>query len=343
MYDGNHITAEMWQNMILPFLRPIQKEEKKKMVEKYLPLIKELQQPNITLEEQNSTIHLQYPMMEEYVPVVLMHGLGQSADSPAMQRLCTSVRNSYPGIHVNCLNVTDAGGWDSITTDMNQQVDNFAAAIQNDPKLQNGFHAIGFLQGNLLIRGYIERFNNPPVKKFISIAGPHEGISSCPDTWLTRIICPQSDNPYRKSLTISDYWKDDTDRKQYLEQNHFLADINNERDLKNATYRTNFMSLEQFVLIESVRDTFIYPADSEQFGFHPWGHTINGKVLSMRETLGYKEDWIGLRTLDEQGKVKQITFEGEYNQFKTDFWYKEIIPLLKPSQTNYEKLTLFVS
>jgi hypothetical protein len=37
-------------------------------------------------------------------------------------------------------------------------VDVFAAKIRADPKLANGFNAVGFSQGNSLIRGYIQKY-----------------------------------------------------------------------------------------------------------------------------------------------------------------------------------------
>jgi hypothetical protein len=39
-----------------------------------------------------------------------------------------------------------------------KSVDVFAAKIRADPKLANGFNAVGFSQGNSLIRGYIQKY-----------------------------------------------------------------------------------------------------------------------------------------------------------------------------------------
>ena len=40
-----------------------------------------------------------------------------------------------------------------------------------DPKLANGFNAFGLSQGNNLIRGYIQKYNDPPCHTFMSICG----------------------------------------------------------------------------------------------------------------------------------------------------------------------------
>lgn len=55
------------------------------------------------------------------------------------------------------------------------QVDAFAEVVRADANLSQGFNAIGYSQGNLIIRAYVERYNKPPVKSFISFHGPMMG------------------------------------------------------------------------------------------------------------------------------------------------------------------------
>ena len=42
---------------------------------------------------------------------------------------------------------------------MDDQVDQFARVVQADEKLKAGFNAIGFSQGNTVIRGYIHKYH----------------------------------------------------------------------------------------------------------------------------------------------------------------------------------------
>ena len=58
---------------------------------------------------------------------------------------------------------------------LDDQVDYFANVVQQDAHLSNGFNAVGYSQGNLVIRGYVERYNSPPVLNFISMHGPLAG------------------------------------------------------------------------------------------------------------------------------------------------------------------------
>lgn len=55
-------------------------------------------------------------------------------------------------------------------------------------------------------------------------------------------------------------------------------------------------------------DTVVYPRESEWF----WELQEDGSVLEMEETDLYKKDLIGLRRLNEAGKVKFETFKGNH-------------------------------
>merc|ERR1712060_379642 len=70
---------------------------------------------------------------------------------------------------------------DGFLMNMDKSVDVFAEKIRADPKLKGGFNAIGFSQGNSLIRGYIHKYNDPPVNSFISVHGTVMGVAAFPN------------------------------------------------------------------------------------------------------------------------------------------------------------------
>ena len=70
--------------------------------------------------------------------------MGDAGNNPGMQSLCKTASDAYPGLYVVCANV--ANGIASITTPLAEQVDEFAKLVQTDPKLANGFHAVGLSQ-----------------------------------------------------------------------------------------------------------------------------------------------------------------------------------------------------
>ena len=83
------------------------------------------------------------------------------------------------------------------------------------------------------------------------------------------------------------------------------------------------------------KDRTVVPKESAWFGSYavpePNEESIAGgmnaereeekkKIVSMREQPLYTEDWIGLRTLDEQGKVVFATCAGEHMQVDRACW-----------------------
>ena len=64
---------------------------------------------------------------------------------------------------------------------MDANVEAFAAAVQADENLASGFNAVGFSQGNSIIRGYIQKYNDPPVLSFLSVHGTVSGVTSLPN------------------------------------------------------------------------------------------------------------------------------------------------------------------
>jgi len=198
-----------------------------------LPLMPEI----VVLPRSHSQLQ-QHLMLaaEDMVPVVFLHGEGDAGSNPGMQSLCKSAADAYPGLYVACADV--AKGLTSITTPLAEQVDEFATFVRNDPKLANGFHAVGLSQGGLVLRGYVETRNTPRVRRLISLCAPHGGVSACPSSAMYKMVCPLWRlAPYTARLAFTDYWKDADDKSTYLDRSRWLADVNNERDTKRESRR----------------------------------------------------------------------------------------------------------
>ena len=134
--------------------------------------------------------------------------------------------------------------------------------------------------------------------------------------------------PYTARLSFADYWKDPSDQATYLERSRWLADVNNERESRNDDYKRRMTTLERYVLVEAVNDTTVAPHVSESHGFYAWGSSA--QILGLRETPGYLQDTIGVRTLDEGGRLVQLQYQGDHLQFSDEFWAKVVLPHLGP-------------
>ena len=82
------------------------------------------------------------------------------------------------------------------------------------------------------------------------------------------------------------------------------------------------IKLEKLVLVKFSEDSTVVPRGSEWFGFYKLGQAQ--EMLAYNETALYIEDWIGLKTLDETGKLDFLVSPGNHLQF-TDKFFFEIV------------------
>lgn len=103
----------------------------------------------------------------------------------------------------------------------------------------------------------------------------------------------------------------------------FLADINNENEPRNTTYKTNLMKLENLVMVMFTEDKMVEPKESEWFGFYKAGQAK--ELLALNETELYTEDWLGLKAMDQQGKLHFLEMVGDHLQIDMDVFKKNIV------------------
>ena len=100
----------------------------------------------------------------------------------------------------------------------------------------------------------------------------------------------------QKRVIPAQYFRDPANIDQYLEHSNYLADINNERDEKNATYKENFSKLNKLVLVSLPKILFV-PKESSQFhDFDP----EHKRSIPFLYTELYKNDYIGLKPLRKE-------------------------------------------
>lgn len=200
------------------------------------------------------------------------------------------------------------------------QIDQVCEALRTHPILSKApaVNALGFSQGGQFLRGYVERCNNPRVANLVTFGSQHSGISEfqncAADDWLCKTW-----SSYLKSNTWSawvqshlvpaQYFRDPEDVDSYLKNNNFLADINNEREVKNATYKENIEKLDNFAMYMFANDTVVVPKES---AFFHEVNTTSGEVTKLQDRPMYKKDWLGLKTLDDARKLHSVQINGEH-------------------------------
>jgi len=97
----------------------------------------------------------------------------------AISKIITNVTGNY----VHSIMIGDsieADEFNGFFMNVNDQVDLVCQQMKADPKLANGFNAVGFSQGSQFLRAYVQRCNDPPVRNLVSIGGQHQGVFGLP-------------------------------------------------------------------------------------------------------------------------------------------------------------------
>nr|XP_054772939.1 palmitoyl-protein thioesterase 1-like [Lytechinus pictus] len=274
------------------------------------------------------------------LPLVIWHGMGDSCCNPlSMGSIKSLVEKNIPGIYVNSLeigsNIIDdmANGFfmDGFT-----QIKFACDIIAKDPKLKNGYNAIGFSQGGQFLRAVAQICPNPPMNNLISAGGQHQGVYGfprCPGDNSTLCNLAREllnmgayDKFVQENLVQAQYWHDPLNEAEYRQYSRFIAIINQENSV-NETYKKNLVKLNKFVMVMFGKDTMVEPKESEWFGFYVPGNTSD--VYTLRESKLYIQDKLGLKQMDADKKLVFLTAPGDHLQF-TDEWFEaNLIPYMK--------------
>ncbi|XP_069359085.1 palmitoyl-protein thioesterase 1 [Maniola hyperantus] len=279
-------------------------------------------------------------IVAEPTPIVLWHGMGDTcclAYSLGMFKMF--LQKQIPGVYVQSLRIGNSAIEDlenGYFMFPNKQVEYVCEVLAKDPKLQDGFNAIGFSQGSQFLRAVVQRcgHNIGRVKNLITLGGQHQGVYGLPHCFaLQHETCDYVRKLLnyaayyswvQKSLVQATYWHDPLDDATYKKSSEFLADINNERKI-NQTYVQNLNKLEHFVMVKFNNDSIVQPKETEWFGFYAPGQAK--KLISLQQSKLYKEDRLGLKKMDEDGKLVFLSQPGDHLRF-TEEWFIENI--LKP-------------
>ncbi|CAI6367230.1 unnamed protein product [Macrosiphum euphorbiae] len=270
-------------------------------------------------------------------PVVLWHGMGDSCCNPlSLGRIIKLLqKNLGTDTYVKSLQIGKSFEQDvknSFFMNANLQVQDACKQISVDPKLSNGYNAIGFSQGAQFLRAVAQRCPIPPMLNLISIGGQHQGVFGMPrclyssHKWCEYIRLILNKEAYAKwvqnSLVQAEYWHDPIKESDYIKGSHFLADINNERVI-NKNYRENLLKLKNFIMVMFTNDTMVIPKESEWFAFYSPGQ--DKEIMPLEQSVFYLTDRLGLKVLEESGRLHFLSVPGNHLQFSEEWFLNEIV------------------
>jgi palmitoyl-protein thioesterase len=261
---------------------------------------------------------------ETPLPLIIWHGLGDSYQADGLKEVAQLAEEVNPGTYVHIIHLDDSDNGDRQATfigNVTEQIAQVCEQLASEPILSTApaVNALGFSQGGQFLRAFVERCNFPKVHNLVTMGSQHNGIfkfQACESTgdWACRsaealLRFGRWSNFVQSRLVPAQYFRDVNEYDSYLEHSNFLADINNEREEKNALYKSNLKSLNRFGMFMFSEDTTAVPKESAWFAEV---NQTSGEITTLRERSIYKEDWLGLRSLDEQGKLEFETIPGPH-------------------------------
>ena len=193
-------------------------------------------------------------------PVVIWHGLGDSAYADGMQELATSLKSAFPGLYVHLVALEDTLSADQkagFFGNVNEQVEQVCDQLASVPELSKGFDGIGFSQGGehnaaarseklgplnicwsgQFLRAYVQRCNKPAMRNLVTFGSQHQGVADLPTCAPGQFFCRLAEGILRGGINTeyaqshvvgAQYFRNPRDASSfegYLEHNHFLTDI----------------------------------------------------------------------------------------------------------------------
>ncbi|KAI9054880.1 hypothetical protein LZ554_002024 [Drepanopeziza brunnea f. sp. 'monogermtubi'] len=274
----------------------------------------------------SSSIATSTPNDDTPLPLIIWHGLGDNYAASGLADVAALAEAVHPGTTTYIIRLGDDASADRSATffgNLTQQLAAVCASLAAHPVLSvaPAVDALGFSQGGQFLRGYVERCNVPPVRSLVTFGSQHNGIAefqACASgDWLCRgaegLLRSNTWSPLVQGrLVPAQYFRDPRQMDEYLEFSNFLADVNNERAVKNQTYKENLSRLERFTMVLFEEDETVIPKESG------WFAEVNGtEVTPLREREMYKEDWIGLKALDQKGALKFEVTKGGHMQLSS--------------------------
>lgn len=270
------------------------------------------------------------------IPTAIFHGLGDACIYPGMHSFTRSIKKQT-GDYATCLEVGN-GSITSITENFENQAEKACQKLLADPEFAvDEINVMGLSQGSLLARYIVESCPiQGKVRNWASIGGPNMGVDDIPHCF-EGSICALVNSVVRDVVYTSliqnlvgpaGYFRDIYHQAQYDAGSVFLPYLNNEELTEAADTRAarkeRFSALNGAMLMMFTEDTMVHPKESEWFQ----QMDSEGNLQALEDSDFYKNDYLGVKALNEAGRIQFVSVVGDHLQFSADDISNTIVPFL---------------
>jgi palmitoyl-protein thioesterase len=249
-------------------------------------------------------------------PTVLVHGIASSKREMVELEDYLNARG-VPTVNEEIGN----GQLTSIFMPLEEQCALLAENIRRGSADGKRVNMVAISQGGLLARCYVEKYSHMSeysgVDLLLTMGTPHMGVFFADDP-----------DPFYKNV-IRDYWKDPFRYQDYLRTNEFLSELNNEREHNESElYRSNMLGLKELGIVWTSVDEVVQPLESARFEYYNTTAAMErGELVVVPLGLSntYVKDLIGLRGLDEAGRLVLVETDCAHDAFKREECFGGVI------------------
>lgn len=120
----------------------------------------------------------------EVLPILIWHSAAETCCGDEINSYSNIIKSQFKSdVYIKPVQIGKTPEEDrinSLTRHPFKQIERVCKEIQNDEKFKNGYNGIGLSQGGLFIRGLVQVCPHPQMRNLITLAAPHQGVSSYP-------------------------------------------------------------------------------------------------------------------------------------------------------------------
>lgn len=270
------------------------------------------------------------------IPTAIFHGMGDACIYPGMHSFTKEIKEQT-GDYAKCLEVGN-GSISSLTDNFQDQADKACQKLLADENFAvDEINVMGLSQGSLLARYIVESCPiQGKVRNWASIGGPNMGVDDLPHCF-SGSFCGLVNSVVRDLVYTeliqnmvgpAGYFRDIYHQKQYQAGSVFLPYLNNEEETEDASVKAarkeRFSALNGALLMMFTEDSMVHPKESEWFQ----EMDADGNVQALEDSDFYKNDYLGVRALNEAGRIQFVSVVGDHLQFSQDDISNTIVPFL---------------